>query len=163
MTPTATPVALGLARALADCALAGSSGILTAARGKLKRLFCLREGHLAFAASNLIEEQFSEALLRDGLVSVGDLAGAREESARRGVKLVPLLVEQGPVTEEAMTGALEQHLRDLLFATLAWSDGESSFDRGLPDLNGELVARLPCAALLWEFAVRGPSTLDEIR
>ena len=62
------------------CALGQRSGIVTAQRGKLKRLFCLRSGHLVFAASNLIEEQFDEVLLRAELVTVGSLTAAREKN-----------------------------------------------------------------------------------
>ena len=69
---TATRVVQDVASALADCALRNRSGILTAERGKLKRLFCVEDGFLVFAVSNLIEEQFSEVLVRDEMLSVGE-------------------------------------------------------------------------------------------
>ena len=49
-----------LPRILADNAVSGTSGVLQATRGKLKRVFCLEKGWLVFGASNLIEEQLEE-------------------------------------------------------------------------------------------------------
>ena len=53
------------ARLLAAEAL--SSGILAVTHAKLKRVFCIRKGKVVFARSNIIEEQFDETLVRDGL------------------------------------------------------------------------------------------------
>ena len=44
-------------------------GILTASRGKLRRLFCLQKGWIVYATSNLIEEQFVEYLVRTDAIS----------------------------------------------------------------------------------------------
>jgi tetratricopeptide (TPR) repeat protein len=158
-----TTVDRGLSRELADCALTRRSGIITAVRGKLKRLFCVEEGHLVFAASNLIEEQFSEILVRDQLVSVGDLAAAQQVGDETGVKLAKLLVDNHVVDEDAMRQATERHVRDLLFSTLDWSDGESALARGRPDLDGEFTARLLCVQLLLEYARERPASLEEVR
>jgi tetratricopeptide (TPR) repeat protein len=159
----ATTVDIGVARALVDGALARHSGILTATRGKLKRLFCLQDGILVWALSNVIEEQFAEVLIRDDLVSAGDLLAARRASERQGVMLARLLVDNEVVAEDAMLQALDGHVRELLFFTLDWPDGESSLERGQPDLNDELGARLSCVQLLIEYARQHPASLDDVR
>ena len=55
-----TTVDDGLARLLAEQVRTAATGIFSATSGKLKRLFCLREGRIIFVASNMIEEQFEE-------------------------------------------------------------------------------------------------------
>jgi curved DNA-binding protein CbpA len=156
-------VDIGMARALVDSALAHQSGILTATRGKLKRLFCLQDGLLVLALSNVIEEQFTEVLLRDDLVPPGDLLAARQASQQQGVNLARLLVDNDVVAAEAMEQALQGHLRELLFSTLDWPDGESQLERGQPDLNGAFEAPLSCVALLREYARQHPASIDDVR
>ena len=51
-------------RLFAESSGAGATGILAAVRGKHRRLICIENGRVVFAASNLIEEQFDEELIR---------------------------------------------------------------------------------------------------
>jgi tetratricopeptide (TPR) repeat protein len=159
----ATSLDIGVAQALVDSALARQSGILTATRGKLKRLFCLQDGTLVWALSNVIEEQFTEVLLRDDLLSAGDLAASQKATDQQGLDLARLLVDNDVVPEDAMQRALNGHVRELLFSTLDWPDGDSSLERGRPDLNGALGARLSCVQLLSDYARQHPDSLDEVR
>jgi tetratricopeptide (TPR) repeat protein len=160
---TASSVDLELARALSDLARDGGAGILTAKRGKLKRLFCFRDGRLAFATSNIIEEQFSEHLVRNGLVSVGALAAAAQSTVESDSKLTRALVDRGAIDEEAMTTALESHSRELLFSTLDWSDGDAVLERGTPDLEGEVLVALSTASLLLAYARERPTELTDVK
>ena len=159
----ATSVNMGLSRMLADSAADKYSGIATTVRGKHKRLFCLDQGQLIFAASNVIEEQFSEILLRDKLISAADLAAARGASEQLGVKLTRLLVDEKVVDHQALEGLLAQHVRELLFTTLDWPDGEASLARGQPDLGGEVTTSLYCISLLLEYAEEHPASLQEVQ
>ena len=61
-----------LSRLLAVRAGSDSSGVLHATRGKLKRVFCIDHGWLAYGASNLIEEQLDEYLVRQGALAPAD-------------------------------------------------------------------------------------------
>jgi tetratricopeptide (TPR) repeat protein len=160
---TRASVDLVLAQTLVDCAVARHSGIVTAVRGKLRRLFCLEEGHLVLALSNVIEEQLSELLVGQELVSVGNLATARQACDGKGQKLSRSLVDSGIVEERALRRALEEQLRELLFSTLDWTDGEATFTRGRPDIEGQVLVTLPCVALLVEYARCRPESLHEVR
>jgi len=159
----ATSVGIGLARLLSDGSVARHSGIATAVRGKLKRLFCLDKGRLVFAASNVIEEQFSELLVREKLLTVDGLAAARTASENTGVKLTRLLLDEQLIERPALDGVLEQHVRQLLFSTLDWPDGEASLARGNPDLGREVTTDLDCVALLLEYTEGHPASLQELK
>ena len=161
---TALPVDHELGRLLGDAALGGSSGILSALRGKHKRLFCLVEGQIVHAASNVIEEQFSEALIQDRIVSVGDIAGAQRQSAQQGVSLSGLLVESGLLPREALLPALESHTRKLLFATLDWhASGEVAFTPGTPDLGDEVRVSIAVVPLLLDYAGHYPEDVAALK
>lgn len=162
MTVT-TEIDRELARALVDCALDRRSGVVTALRGKLKRLFCVERGELVFATSNVIEEQFSEYLVEQKLLSVAELAIAQQAADRQGLKLTRVLADKGALDEPTLNRALETHFRELLFATLSWPDGEASLARGRPQLGGELTVRVDCIPLLIGFARSQPASLDELR
>ena len=144
----ATSVDMGLSRLLAEGAVDKHSGIATAVRGKHKRLFCLDQGQLVFAASNVIEEQFSELLIREKLIAATDLAAAHGASEQLGIKLTRLLVDEQVVDRQALEGVLQRHVRQLLFSTLDWPDGEASLARGNPDLGEEVTTSLSCISLL---------------
>jgi len=160
---TATSIDLSLARLLAECALERRSGIVTAECGKLRRLFCLEDGALAHAASNVIEEQFSEFLVREELLSVGGLAEAQQAAAGAEQALSRTLLEEKILDQDELSSALEQHLRELLFATLDWTDGESTLTRGKPDLSVEVTTHLSCVPLLLDYAREHPESLEDVR
>jgi curved DNA-binding protein CbpA len=151
------------ARLLADCALRRTSGILTASRGKLKRLFCVEQGTLAYAASNLIEEQFAELLVRRGHLTADAHRAASEQATRQNQKLDRYLTAHSQIPRELLMQAFEQHVRGLLFTTLDWTQGECTFSAGQPDLAGELKAKLSCVDLLREYALSHLASNDDVR
>jgi len=159
----ATAVDEPLAGILVQCSTSSRSGIIDTARGRLKRIFCIKKGHLTWVASNVIEEQFTEAMVGKGLLGHGDLAGVQAEAQRQETKLSRLLVEGNLIEEDALRTTLGRHFRELLFDTLSWPDGMSMFTPGQPDLAGEVTVELPCVPLLLEYARQHPIDLDSIR
>lgn len=161
---TATFVDVPVGHLLADAALRGTSGILTALRGKHRRLFCVEGGRIVHAVSNVIEEQFTEALLAERLVSVGDLAGAQRQSARQGLSLTQLLADAGLVPRETLLPALEAHTRQLLFSTLDWHpNGDVRFEAGRPDLGREVRVQLSAVSLLLDYARVHVASLVDVK
>jgi len=149
---------------LVDAATEGHSGVITGTRGKLKRLFCLFEGDVGYAISNVVEEQIEEHLARSGLLSPADMVAAHRESAKRGgAKLTRFLHDTGAIAADRLESAIEDHIRELLFSTLDWTDGECTFERGRPDLAGEHTVRLNAPTLLLEYARSRPKSVDAAR
>ncbi len=152
-----------LSKRLTEAASARQSGILTAVRGKLKRLFCLDAGELIYAASNILEEQPSDILIQRDLLDPGDMAAARQAAAREGARLTRLLIDQDVVDAATMESLLDEHFRTLLFETLDWTDGQISFAAGRPNLGDEVTLRLPCTPLLLEYAGTRPAQIGLVR
>jgi tetratricopeptide (TPR) repeat protein len=163
MTATSASRDRLFARLLCANAEDRASGILTASRGKLKRLFCLSKGWIVFATSNLIEEQFIEYLVRTGAMSPRMRAEAVEESARVNKKPITYLITAGTPTKDALRRGMEGLIRELTTSTLEWPEGSYAFQEGLPQLDGEVTVRLPARSLVFAHAKRYPASLDALR
>jgi curved DNA-binding protein CbpA len=153
----------GVAHRLAELALARDSGILTAKQGKLKRLLCIEHGAIVYAASNVVEEQFPEFLVRRELVTPDERESANAACQESGEKPVTWLVRHGLVSGHDLMAALVDHVRSLVFATLRWSHGDFDFARGKPNLGDGLKVELAVRDLILEHARHHPPTVDEVR
>jgi tetratricopeptide (TPR) repeat protein len=151
------------ARHLLDTAKGSGSGIVTATRGKLRRLFCIEEGWLVYATSNLMEEQFVEYLVRSGTLGPAERAHAVAAASQTGKKVAEVLVEGGLPSIERLRRAQGGLMREMLSSTLEWPDGAFAAEAGLPRLAGEVVVRLDLREIFIEHAQRHPAALDALR
>jgi len=151
------------ARLLCTNADEGADGILTATRGKLRRLFCLQKGWIVFATSNLIEEQFVEYLVRTDAISPRVYAQAVEESGKAYTKPIAYLLRTKTPSQDALERGMQGLIRELLTSTLEWPDGGCAFASGLPRLDGEVTVRLSPRTLVLAHAKRYPASLDALR
>ena len=152
-----------MARLLASKAVAEESGILTADRGKLKRLFCLQKGWLVFVASNIIEEQLDEYLVRNGVLAPSDRVAAATEASKRKKKVASVLLERGVIPEESLRKSLEELIRTQLSSCLEWPDGKYAFTPGQPSLDGGVTVRLSPIHQLLCHARNHPASLKDVR
>jgi curved DNA-binding protein CbpA len=140
-----------------------ASGLVTASRGKQKRIFCLREGWLVFATSNVMEEQFAEALVQRGVLTPSLRASIAAEAAQQSKKPLEFLLERKLVPEPLLRDAMERHVESLLSSSLEWPDGRTSFEGGLPRLDGEMTVQMSVVALLLRHARQYPKLPDALR
>lgn len=152
-----------LARTLCGKAADGVSGIATATRGKLRRLFCLERGWLVYATSNVIEEQFLEYLVRNGRLDAAVRAEALAASGASGTPVLDFLRANGGPGEAALKAGMEALVEDLFASTMSWPDGTVTFAEGVPKLDGEVTVRLSPLSLALRRARREPSRLDQVR
>jgi curved DNA-binding protein CbpA len=152
-----------LSRLLAVKAASDSSGVLHATRGKLKRLFCIDHGWLVYGASNLIEEQLDEYLVRQGALAPAERAAASAEAARVKQDTVSYLLAAETLSLVAARRGMEGLLKTLLTSCLEWPDGEFDYSAGRPDLTGKVTVRLDPVQLILQHARRYPVSLDAVR
>jgi curved DNA-binding protein CbpA len=151
------------ARLLAEAARGRSSGIFKAARGKLKRLVCINEGRIVLVASNIIEEQLEQFLIKKEIVTAEQLESLATETDASGGKPVMLLLQRRLISPEDLYDRASERVRELLFSTFEWREGEFEFTPGRPNLEGELTVDLPCLPLIFEHAQRHPRSISEVR
>lgn len=152
-----------MARLLCGKGAEHASGILTASLGKLRRLFCMEQGWIVYVASNLLEEQFAEYLVRNGIVEPASRASAVEEAQRSKRVFTEVLVERGAPTAERLRRAMEGLVVELLTSSLEWPDGQAEFAAGTPRLDGEITVRLQPLQLVLRHAKRYPAAADALR
>jgi hypothetical protein len=163
VTTPAAPSDRQFARLLCDQADAAASGILTASRGKLRRLFCLEKGWLVYATSNLLEEQYVEYLVRRGALTPQAGAELVLDSARANTKPGAYLLASNKIDPGDLKNALEALVREIATSTLEWPEGTFQFADGLPRLDGEVKVRIAPRSLVLAHARRYPSSLDALR
>jgi curved DNA-binding protein CbpA len=156
------PEGAGL-RLLARAARPGAAGILNAARGKHKRLICVDEGRVVFVASNMVEEQFDEELVRQDLLGLAQRAEARAVAAEENKKLTAVLVERELAQPAVLARAHEDYVRNLLVSTLEWFDAQFQFEKGKPNLAGELLVDISIVEFILDYVRTHPADLDEVR
>jgi len=138
-------------------------GLITATRGKLRRLFCVEGRDLVFAVSNLVEDQFLERLVRAGLLSPAERGTIQREAARAGRKAAAVAIEAGIVDETALREEIASHVRTWVADALAWTDGQFRFDAGRPDLGGEVLCAVPIPEVILEHTRSHPARIDAVR
>ena len=148
---------------LASAARTTASGILTATRGKHRRLVCIQKGRVVFVASNVVEEQMKAVLVAKGLLEAEERELFEREAEATGTQFDMLLIKKQRMSPDELYEVARDRTRELLFSTLEWTDAEFDFTRGQPKLEGELTVELPCIALLFEHAQRYPSSITLVR
>jgi len=151
-----------LARLLGEQTASGATGLLTATRGKHKRLFCLEDGWVVFARSNIIEEQFGRTLVREGVLTAGALESASQHAKEEKKSLSAYLLEQELPPPDALRRLMETHILGQLRSSLEWTNGEYSFKRGRPDLGDELTVRVSCAGPILEHVAKYRATISDV-
>jgi hypothetical protein len=142
---------------------AKASGVLTATRGRLRRIFCLEKGWMNFATSNLLEEQFLEYLVRTGAMSANTRAFTVEMAAARRVGVSAILLESGRPPREVLRQGMEGLIAELATSTLEWPDGQFAFQDGRAGLEDEITVRVSARSLVLAHARRHPAALDALR
>ena len=150
-------------QALGEPIRESSSGILTIVDDKVRRLFCLRKGRLVHAASNVIEEQLEEFLVREGYLTAADQERSKLESTRENVPALRWLQEQGVIGVSKLDAAIGAHATGLLLVALDSKNFESTFEQGTPNLKGKPVTDLAIRDILFEFLKKHPKSSHAVR
>ncbi len=114
------------------------SGELVLHKAPAIKVVAFEAGRPVYAASNLAHERFARFCARRGLLRDDDLEAvaqlAREEGLRTGVAMVRL----GVLTEAQRVELLNQQIREIIWSTFAWAEGDYTITRGKP-LKGDLA------------------------
>jgi curved DNA-binding protein CbpA len=104
-----------------------SSGLLRLSHGKAIKAIFFDSGAPTFAISNLTNEQLDHKLTKEELVSVEQLARAKE-IAGKAHRLGPVLVEMGLLDDEQMYKLVRDQVMGIILSVFEWTQGDYSFD-----------------------------------
>ena len=114
------------------------TGTLVLQRDDISKFLYAQEGLLIFAASNAVEDKFTEILVQKGKLSADHLAIAMEK--KEGRTIGRTLVEMGFLASNDLLEALIDQMRKIAVSTANWVAGRAVFKTGVLPQN---LARLP--------------------
>jgi CheY-like chemotaxis protein len=130
------------------------TGVLHLARGQAHLEVFMREGGIAFARAQNVDEEF---LLGRFLVETGALTAQDLDlflNSRRGTRklLGEQLVKTGHVSKEQLQEALERQTEALMYEAVRWGEGEFAFyvTEKLPPEAREADLRVPVDMIMLE-------------
>lgn len=130
------------------------TGILHLARGQAHLEVFIREGGIAFARAQNVDEEFllGRFLIETGALDAGDLEQFLQ--SRRGTTklLGEQLVKTGHITKEQLLEALERQTEALMYEALRWGEGEFAFfvTEKLPPEAREADLHVPIDGIMLE-------------
>ncbi len=124
------------------------------------KVVSLEAGQAVYAASNLAHERFARFCARKGLLPSADLEAVAQLAKEERLKTGDAMVRLGILDEPKRKQLLEDQVKEIIWSTFSWTDGEFAFapDKPLkPDVvkisvfPGQLIlegcAREPLVAL----------------
>jgi CheY-like chemotaxis protein len=107
-------------------------GELKLQHGQVLKVVYFEAGRPVYAASNLAQERFGRFCVRKGVLSETDLQQVAALSQEQAVRTGEAMVRLGLLSEERRRELLEQQVKEILWATFAWSQGSYGFSPQRP-------------------------------
>src|SRR5262245_36953343 len=126
-----------------------ASGVLTLARGQVKKQICFVQGTVRFVASNLREDRLGDFLIRSWALTEPVVREA-EAKLGQGKRLAETLIAMGAVSSELMRDHVRAHTFDVICPCFDWRDGDYRFQEGVPNIIGEMTADIAALELSLE-------------
>jgi CheY-like chemotaxis protein len=102
-------------------------GELKLKQGPVLKVVYFEEGRPVYAASNLAKERFARFCARKGVIPADDLAAVADLAKEEGVRTGEAMVQLGLITAEKRLSLLEQQVREIIWSTFRWSEGDYGF------------------------------------
>lgn len=103
------------------------TGVVHFSLGNERRSVRLRRGNLIHGDTNVKEDRLGETLVRQGILTAGDLKRATGFVLRDGKRLGVVLLELGTLDRDRLEDGLALHLRENLMKVFSWNDGAYEF------------------------------------
>lgn len=108
------------------------TGSLIVTRGGYAASIKVLDGRLVFASSTHPDDRLGTLLLRQGRVSMRQIATALEK-LKPPKRLGTMLVEHGVLEAGDLVKAVTEHSSEIIYATFQWIEGNYRLEHGTPD------------------------------
>lgn len=108
------------------------SGELVLHREPAIKALTIEEGIAVYAASNLAHERFARFCARRGLLPSEDLEAVASLAKEQGLKTGDAMVKLGLLDEQQRRTMLEEQVKEIIWSTFAWRDGDYAFALNKP-------------------------------
>ena len=129
------------------------SGALRISRDRAKAVIYFENGAAVFAASNIRAHRLVEFLKRSGLADENSFANSPAKATDD--EILADAIKQGKILPDQINVVRQNHVADIMRATLLWTEGDWQFD-GRVRVTGENRVNLDTPRLLLESTRRLP-------
>ena len=116
----------------------GETGTLLCQNGPVAKYIYFQNGQIIFAASNALEDKFTQILLEEGKVKEEQLDMAMEKKGNKTI--AKALTELGFISSSELIESLLKQVERIVLSILNWENGTASFK---PESLPQGVAKLP--------------------
>lgn len=117
---------------------AGHRGELKLRSGQIVKVVYFEEGQPVYAASNVAAERFGRFCVRHGALTEPQLAQVAQKAKAESLRTFEAMLALGLLTPERRAALLSDQVREIIWSTFGWKDGEYAFAPKRP-ARGDLV------------------------
>jgi curved DNA-binding protein CbpA len=110
-----------------EIAQKNQSGLLRLTRGRSIKAMFFDSGKPVFAISNLLNEQFDQKLVKDGLATAEQIEQAKARAGKAN-RIGTALIEMGVLSDAIMRKLVRQQVMEIILSVFEWTDGDYVFD-----------------------------------
>ncbi|MGA9520508.1 MAG: DUF4388 domain-containing protein [Myxococcaceae bacterium] len=103
------------------------TGELKLRHGQVTKLVLFEEGRPVYAASNLAQERFARFCVRQGAMSERDLSSVAELARESNLRTGEAMLRLGLIAPEQRRTLLLQQVKEIIWSTFSWTEGEYAF------------------------------------
>jgi len=108
-------------------------GELRLKQGMVVKIVSFEAGRPIYAASNLAHERFARFCGRKGLLPESELAAVSALAKEEGLRTGDAMVRLDLITPERRRSLLEEQVKEIIWSTFAWTEGEYAFAARRPN------------------------------
>ncbi|HLL81583.1 MAG TPA: DUF4388 domain-containing protein, partial [Longimicrobium sp.] len=137
-------------------------GELKLRQGNVLKVVYFSKGQPIYAASNLASERFGRFCVRKGLLAQAKLDEVAKSAKEQNQRTAELLMKQNLLTPEQRKELLEEQVREIIWSTFGWTQGEYAFVPKRPPAAGLVKLSVFPGNLIME-GVQRTETLVSLR
>jgi hypothetical protein len=137
-------------------------GELKLRQGNVLKVVYFSKGQPIYAASNLASERFGRLCVRKGLLTQAKLDEVAKSAKEQNQRTAELLLKQNLLTPEQRKELLEEQVREIIWSTFGWTQGEYAFVPKRPPAAGLVKLSVFPGNLIME-GVQRTETLVSLR
>jgi len=112
------------------------SGELRLRQGNVVKVFYFDKGQPTYAASNLSTERFGRFSLRQGVITAAQLEEVARIAKEQNLRTAEAMMKLGLLTAERRRELVSQQVREIIWSTFSWREGEYTFAPKRPPSAG---------------------------
>jgi len=130
------------------------TGVLRVWKGIEDVKIYLNEGTIIYATGSKKKFRLGYLLRTSGLVSAQNIRECLKIAKLKGQALGKVMVEEGVVTENKLTGFMHEKVQETLYDLFMWKKGNFEFTQASFNLNGHIITELNTMELILEASRR---------